>query len=125
MSHPLAPTRARTARHGLAARLAQRLAASLMLLAAIGTALPSAAAHHDDHGPAEHQHEAPPVQPHQAGFGAGLVALWSHAQTLAHDAWSALRGPERCSDCNLTVGDGCRCECYSGGYNPDDPACSW
>lgn len=30
-----------------------------------------------------------------------------------------------CDDCNYPVDDGCKCVCYSGGYDPDDPACQF
>jgi hypothetical protein len=100
-----------------------RVAATFMVLAALVMLFPPAASEPGDHGAIHHEHDAPPLQPHQAGLATGLLALWSHAQALAHDAWSALRAPERCSDCNLIVGTGCRCDCYSGGYDPRDPAC--
>ena len=45
---------------------------------------------------------------------------------LALAAAQLLAGPtEYCQDCNLPVDDGCKCVCYSGGYDPDDPACQF
>jgi len=45
---------------------------------------------------------------------------------LALAAAQFLAGPtEYCQDCNLPVDDGCKCVCYSGGYDPDDPACQF
>ena len=36
-----------------------------------------------------------------------------------------LTGGDICDDCNYPVDDGCKCVCYSGGYDPDDPACQF
>ena len=30
-----------------------------------------------------------------------------------------------CDDCHYPVDDGCKCVCYSGGYDPNDPACQF
>ena len=40
-------------------------------------------------------------------------------------ALAQITGGEICDDCNLDVDDGCKCVCYSGGYDPDDPACQF
>lgn len=40
-------------------------------------------------------------------------------------AFAQLTGGEICQDCNLPPDDGCKCVCYSGGYDPDDPACQF
>lgn len=51
-----------------------------------------------------------------------LVTLLSIALAFGQ----ALSGPvEICDDCQLPVDDGCRCVCYSGGYDPTDPACQF
>ena len=51
-----------------------------------------------------------------------LRSLAPLSLALALTSW----GPaEICDDCNLPVDDGCRCVCYSGGYDPDDPACQF
>ena len=40
-------------------------------------------------------------------------------------ALAQLVGDDICDDCNYPVDDGCKCVCYSGGYDPDDPACQF
>ena len=98
-----------------------RAAHTLMLLALVGAALgPAFPAHQEGDG---HEHAA--VQTHEASLGGGLVALWALASARMHalQGWNALRASDICDDCNLDVDDGCRCECYSGGYDPADPAC--
>ena len=95
--------------------LARSMAHTLMLLALVGTALGPALPQHHDDGHAES------VEVHEASLGSGLVALWA----LAVQGWHTLAAPELCDDCNLDVDDGCRCVCYSGGYDPDDPACQF
>ena len=43
---------------------------------------------------------------------------------LALAAAQLFAGPgEICGDCQLPPDDGCKCVCYSGGYDPTDPAC--
>ena len=45
---------------------------------------------------------------------------------LALAALQALAGPsDICDDCNYPADNGCKCVCYSGGYDPDDPACQF
>ena len=52
--------------------------------------------------------------------------LPSFFYALALAAAQLVAGPtEYCMDCNLPVDDGCKCVCYSGGYDPDDPACQF
>lgn len=95
---------------------------TLMLLALVGTALgPALPQHHEDGSHAE------TVEVHQAGLGSGLFTLWAlaSARVRALSGWNPLRAPETCRDCNLDVDDGCRCVCYSGGFDPDDPACQF
>lgn len=102
--------------HSVGTRLtgaAHRLAATLMLLALIGSALGGERPVHDD------PHEAHAVAHQEASFVHGLHALYA----LALIGWQALAGDDICGDCNLPADDGCRCVCYSGGYDPDDPAC--
>ena len=36
-----------------------------------------------------------------------------------------MMGGDICDDCNHPVDDGCKCVCYSGGYDPNDPACQF
>ena len=94
--------------------LARSLAATLMLLAALAAAVPPPPGAHDDRHPIEH------VATVEASVG--LTSLW----TWAIIAWQALAMPsDICDDCNYPVDDGCKCVCYSGGYDPDDPACQF
>jgi len=58
---------------------------------------------------------------HEATLVSGIYPLYA----LALRGWEALVGDDICGDCNLPVDDGCRCECYSGGYDPNDPACQF
>ena len=45
---------------------------------------------------------------------------------LALAAAQFMVGPaDICDDCNYPVDDGCKCVCYSGGYDPNDPACQF
>ena len=97
-------------------RAARSCAVSLMALSMLASALPSGHAPTDFHS---HSEPRPSTQtPRKAGFE--LQALWS----VVVLAWTALRSQaEICQDCNLPVDNGCRCPCYSGGYDPSDPDC--
>ena len=102
--------------------LVRTVARTLMLLALVGTALgPALPQHHEDHG------HVGTVEVHQASLGSGLFSLWALASARIHalQGWNALAAPEKCQDCNLDVDNGCRCVCYSGGFDPDDPACQF
>ncbi len=113
----------REARSTVGTRLvgtARALAATLMLLAMIGSAVGGALPLHVD------RHEAPVessghVDVQRASVATGLFSLWA----LAVSGWQAMTGGDICDDCNLPVDDGCKCVCYSGGYDPDDPACQF
>lgn len=84
-----------------------------MLLAALASAVPPPAHAGDDHEPAT-------VEFQEASLG--LTSLW----TWIAVAWDAMTGGgDICDDCNYPVDDGCKCVCYSGGYDPDDPACQF
>lgn len=100
----------------LSARTARSCTVSLMALSMLASTLPSG---HAAAGPHSHSEPQPSTQGvHEAGFE--LQALWS---VVVH-AWTALRSQaEICQDCNLPVDSGCRCMCYSGGYDPSDPDC--
>ena len=89
--------------------------ATLLLLAALASAAPPTT--HADDG---HSDAPATVEVHRAGVG--ITSLW----TWAVVAWNALTGvSDICDDCNYPVDDGCKCVCYSGGYDPDDPACQF
>jgi len=115
--------------------LAQSLTLSLMLLG-IGVQITAGAVtavdgilssppveqHHDGDGHTDHA--ATPAftlaEAQTASIGGDVLgALAAFLTRLA----AAARGAYICDDCNLPSDDGCRCVCYSGGYDPTDPAC--
>lgn len=131
-AYALRGAEARPAREGHGSRpvgtrwigAAQRVAATMMLLAMMGSIVSGALpAHVDGDG---HAHEAPVqsadhVDIQESNLVSGIYALY----TLAVSGWHALAGDDICGDCGLDVDDGCKCVCYSGGYDPDDPACQF
>ena len=91
-----------------------------MLGSAIGGALPI---HFDGDG---HAHETPVESTHHVNVQeANLISSLSVLYALAVNGWDMLTGNDICGDCGLDVDDGCKCVCYSGGYDPDDPACQF
>ena len=99
---------------------ARGLAATLMLLAMLGSVVGGALPVHTDGHDASAETSAH-VDVQEANVATGLFSLWA----LAVSGWNALTGSDICDDCNLPVDDGCKCVCYSGGYDPDDPACQF
>lgn len=107
-------------------RASRSAAASLVMLALVASAVPPphgvdphGAEHADNHGaPVDGAPALVATAPQHAGFE--VLAVW----TWISMAWSALRGQQEiCQDCNLPVDRGCKCMCYSGGYDPSDPSC--
>ena len=108
---------------GVGTRLVEtthRMAATLMLLAMLGSVVGGALpARTDGHDASAETSAHLDVQ--EANVATGLFSLWA----LAVSGWNALAGDDICGDCNLPADDGCKCVCYSGGYDPDDPACQF
>ena len=107
---------------------AQRMAATLMLLAMLGSVVGGALPVHTDGHDASAETSAH-VDVQEANVATGLFSLWA----LAVSGWNALAGDDICGDCNLPADDGCKCVCTSGGGacpglrsgDPDDPACQF
>lgn len=100
---------------------ARALAATLMLLALLGSVVDALPLHADADDHEELIESTGHVEVQEANAAAGLFALW----TLVVAGWDAIAVGDICDDCNLPVDDGCKCVCYSGGYDPDDPACQF
>ena len=121
----------REARSAVGTRLvgtARALAATLMLLAMLGSVVGGALPVHTDGHDALAETSAH-VDVQEADVATGLFSLWA----LAVSGWNALAGDDICGDCNLPADDGCKCVCTSGGGacpglrsgDPDDPACQF